>query len=80
MSQLDDIQFNGNLVFSNLVNSTCVNVAPVDNLAVNSDVYVGLMLVSTDRAAAQLGSATLVVRDNDSKKCYMHKFLPHYCL
>ena len=67
MSHLDDIQFNGSLVFTNLVNSICVNVTPVDNFAVSNDVYVGLMLVSADTAAAQLDNATLLVRDDDSK-------------
>ena len=69
---IDDIQFNGVLTFSNSANSSCVSITPVDNVAVGDDVYVNLMLTSSDRAASQLDTAILVIRDNDSELMCQH--------
>ena len=60
------VQFNGTLIFSNSNDSICVDILAVEDVAIGNDLRVTLTLVSVDRAAVQLGTALLVIREDDS--------------
>jgi hypothetical protein len=63
-------QFNEELTFTDIDSVLCLPLIPSDDSVVGNDVALVLELDSTDRAVSDLGTANLIIRDDDSKQVF----------